>query len=110
MATKEDSKKKALPLPPVPPLQTSPAGVGASIAEESSESENETEPARVFQRRVSTSKTLNGSVSIVLLLLRHARWACYRPSGLVFSGSARSPSVIFDGLVSTQQVHCVGIY
>lgn len=36
----------------------------ASVAvDESSESENETEPARVFQRRVSTSRTLNGSVS-----------------------------------------------
>lgn len=32
--------------------------------EESSESENEAEPGcRVFQRRVSTTKTLNGSVS-----------------------------------------------
>lgn len=37
--------------------------VTAANADESSESENETEPARVFQRRVSTSKTLNGSVS-----------------------------------------------
>lgn len=34
-----------------------------AITEESSESENETEPASVFQRRVSTSKELNGSVS-----------------------------------------------
>lgn len=33
-----------------------------TITEESSESENETEPAKMFQRRVSTSKTLNGSV------------------------------------------------
>lgn len=55
MSNEEDSKKKA--------PQTSPAGVAGSIAEESSESENETEPARIFQRRVSTSKTLNGSVS-----------------------------------------------
>lgn len=35
----------------------------ANPGDESSESENETEPARVFHRRVSTSKTLNGSVS-----------------------------------------------
>lgn len=34
-----------------------------NVPDESSESENETEPARVFERRVSTSKTLNGSVS-----------------------------------------------
>lgn len=34
-----------------------------NVPDESSESENETEPARVFQRRVSTSKNLNGSVS-----------------------------------------------
>lgn len=39
--------------------KTSPAHPG----DESSESENETEPARVFHRRVSTSKTINGSVS-----------------------------------------------
>lgn len=57
MSNEEDSKKKNLA------PRTSPAGVAGSVAEESSESENETEPARIFQRRVSTSKTLNGSVS-----------------------------------------------
>lgn len=38
----------------------------ANVPDESSESENETEPARVFQRRVSTTKNLNGSVSTFL--------------------------------------------
>lgn len=37
--------------------------IAAAAIDESSESENETEPARIFQRRVSTSKNLNGSVS-----------------------------------------------
>lgn len=36
----------------------------ASIPEDSSDSENETEPARVFHRRLSTNKNLNKAVRI----------------------------------------------
>lgn len=42
----------------------------ANVPDESSESENETEPARVFQRRVSTTKNLNGSVSTFFVVDR----------------------------------------
>lgn len=47
------------------PKDVTQAIAAATAADESSESENETEPARIFQRRVSTSKnlSLNGSVS-----------------------------------------------
>lgn len=47
------------------PKDVTQAIAAAAAIDESSESENETEPARIFQRRVSTSKnlSLNGSVS-----------------------------------------------
>lgn len=45
------------------PKDVTQAIAAAATVDESSESENETEPARIFQRRVSTSKNLNGSVS-----------------------------------------------
>lgn len=44
-------------------IETSAKTKRPTTVDESSESENETEPARAFLRRVSTSKTLNGSVS-----------------------------------------------
>lgn len=86
MTNKEDSKKKTLP------PQTSPAGVAAPVAEESSESENETEPARIFQRRVSTSKTLNGSVSIFLFFLFQFFFLA-KPSGPSRIGQMLRPNV-----------------
>lgn len=46
-----------------PQTQLATITTTATNVDESSESENETEPAKMFQRRVSTSKTLNGSVS-----------------------------------------------
>lgn len=48
---------------PLPKDVTQAIAAAATTVDESSESENETEPARIFQRRVSTTKTLNGSVS-----------------------------------------------
>lgn len=49
---------------PLPKDVTQAIAAATAAIDESSESENETEPARIFQRRVSTSKNLNGSVSI----------------------------------------------
>lgn len=53
-----------------------------TVIDESSESENEAEPARVFQRRVSTNKTLNGSVNSFrsIIVLNLAPKTCPPPS------------------------------
>lgn len=53
---------------PLPKDVTQAIAAATAAIDESSESENETEPARIFQRRVSTSKNLNGSVSIPYIL------------------------------------------
>lgn len=50
---------------PLPKDVTQAIAAATAAIDESSESENETEPARMFQRRVSTTKNLNGSVSNV---------------------------------------------
>lgn len=50
---------------PLPKDVTQAIAEATAAIDESSESENETEPARMFQRRVSTTKNLNGSVSTV---------------------------------------------